>query len=133
MAEENNAEQQFPVAHPVKYPPRNRPTNDLDFSDIHIVQQHEVHYLDPNKAIMFILDGATGLNSPIEGCTSDISGEPAYIYRTDDVELRLTGDELARLITRSLTPDEFFKLAERYGIFHEIHCDFYNENTGEIA
>ncbi|MBC8741700.1 hypothetical protein F6X40_34630 [Paraburkholderia sp. UCT31] len=62
---------------------------------------------------------------------SVLSGMPSYILRTSEIELALAPRELLRLWRRNLRPDEFFKLRDTYGVFFEIHDDFYFEDTGE--
>lgn len=60
---------------------------------------------------------------------SDASEVPGtYMYRTDEVRLNLTFEELMRVITRSLRPAEFLALKAKCGIFHEIHGDFYSDD-----
>jgi len=62
---------------------------------------------------------------------SEISGAPSFQYKTNEVTLQLTEEEIYRLARRDLRPEEFFKLYKAHGIFHEIHDDFYCETTGE--
>ncbi len=61
---------------------------------------------------------------------SDISGRPAYLYRSRDLEVALSRTELYRFMRHNLEPQEFFALAKKYGVFFEIHDDFYDEETG---
>ena len=69
--------------------------------------------------------------APIDGKSSVISGQPAVLYRTDDVAVPLTPEELYRLAAHSLEPSEYSSLRSRYGLFHEIHEDFYDPESGE--
>jgi hypothetical protein len=62
---------------------------------------------------------------------SDLSGEPGYLYRTHDVQILLTKEELCRLVLRRLFPSEALQLLKRFGEFFEIHNDFYDPDTGE--
>jgi hypothetical protein len=59
-----------------------------------------------------------------------ISGHPAVVYAADDVEAPMTTTEVFALVHLSLLPAEYFALRERYGVFHEIHDDFYDLETG---
>lgn len=68
---------------------------------------------------------------PIDGVQSIISGEPAVIYRSDDIEIPMSTEELLRFAAHDLRPEEFLKLRETYGDFFEIHDDFYDPDTGE--
>lgn len=72
----------------------------------------------------------TGLR-PIPGKTSIITGEPAVLYRTQEVEIALTPEELGRLVRRSLTPKEFFAICDAVSCPFELHSDFYDSETGE--
>ena len=45
---------------------------------------------------------------PIPGVRSMFSGKLAVKYRTADVEIALSPDELLRLLARDLWPDEYF-------------------------
>jgi hypothetical protein len=69
--------------------------------------------------------------TPIDGVFSMLSGEPAVIYRTDEMEIPLSVDELVRFMAHDLKPSEFRVLIEHFGEFHEIHDDFYDPDTGE--
>lgn len=90
-----------------------------------------VQEFDPNSLILAILrePGCFGTANP--STPSELSGAPGFIYRTNEVELRLSLDELRRLTLRALNPPEFFALAKAHGIFFELHDDFYDETTGE--
>jgi hypothetical protein len=67
---------------------------------------------------------------PISAMRSMLSGKLAVKYRTADVEIALSPDELLRLLARDLWPDEYFGLRKHFGEFHEIHSDFYDPKTG---
>lgn len=69
--------------------------------------------------------------TPIDGTFSMLSGEPAVVYRTDELEIPLSVDELVRFMAHDLKPSEFRVLIEHFGEFHEIHDDFYDPDTGE--
>jgi hypothetical protein len=112
------------------HPPINRIANSLGFLDIHIEHAEGVIQIDPNTAAKH----AYYRSLPVAGCVaelrSDLTGEPAYRYVTMDVSLNLSLVELYRLIRHDLHPAEFFGLIQKYGVFHEIHDDFYDEETG---
>jgi hypothetical protein len=73
--------------------------------------------------------GQLALGTPLDD--SILSGKPGYRFRTEQVELVLAADEIERLVLRNLTPSEFFHLAARIGVFHEIGGEFYDEETGK--
>ncbi len=108
-----------------QYPPRNRHETGLGVLDIEVVDRLGVWKMDPNRAALVGYKRELALAEPIGPST--LSGEPGYRYRTCDVELVLTRDELFRLLRRDLRPAEVKKLLETFGAFHEIHDDFYDE------
>lgn len=55
-----------------------------------------------------------------------ISGGPAVIYRSDDLEIPLTPEELFRFMKHDLHPSEYVVLRNHFGMFYEIHEDFYH-------
>ena len=113
-----------------RFPPINRVTNDLDVVSIDVQQAGGVTRYDPNRLIMAYFDGALAQLEPIPGVVSVISQKPAVTYTSTEVQIPLTPEELRRLVSRQLKPAEFFALAFQYGVFFEIHEDFYNEETG---
>lgn len=114
-----------------QYPPKNRPTQtDLSILDIEITSTEGRIVYDPNTAAMTAASGQLPLGDPLPDVGSTISGKPAYKFRTTEVEMALTPDELLRLWRRDLRPDEYFKLREVFGVFFEIHDDFYDEEEG---
>lgn len=113
-----------------RFPPKNRTTNALGPIQLQIDYQGGRLELDPNSAIIAVLEGTLAVGAPLAGTVSVISGEPAYLYRTDEIELALTKEELTRLLKRDLKPVEFFVLALTYGVFYELHDDFYEEESG---
>ena len=76
------------------------------------------------------------LGSPVYA--SELSGRPAYVYEVADgfngrrprrtLRLRLTPYELKRMMQLALRPEEYLALFRRYGVFFEIHDDFYFED-----
>ena len=114
-----------------RLPPRNRTETGLRGPlAIEIGDGEAVLRLDPNRAAEIGFKCDLSLGDPRAGA-SDLSGEPAYAYRTAEVELLLTGDELLRLLRRELEPVEFVRLRDKYGLFFEVHGDFYDLGTGE--
>ena len=114
-----------------KSPAKNRPAaSRLNLLEIEVISGRGRELLNPVSIILAAKEGRFDGILPIAGLLSDISNEPALSYRTEQVQLNLTPAEFRRLVTRNLTPDEFFALANRYGIFFEICFDFYNPETG---
>jgi hypothetical protein len=117
-----------------EFPPKNRPdSSSLGVLDIEITSQSGVTVLDPNTAAMTAAEGTLPFGAPLPDLPSTLSGRPAYRFRTDEVEMALAPDELLRLWQRNLHPGEYVKLREAFGIFFEIHDDFYVEETGEAV
>ena len=114
-----------------QYPPLNRPMEtNLSVLHLEITSTQGVKILDPNGAAMTAAEGQLPFGEPLADLPSTISGKPAYRFRTNEVEMALTPDELLRLWQRNLRPDEYFRLREQFGVFFEIHDDFYDEDDG---
>ena len=116
-----------------QYPPKNRVTDssDLGVLDIEVVSALGAERFDPNTIIFTAFAGYLAQLPSVPDIVSDISGEPALVYRTQQVNLYLTPGELHRIVMRSLAPAEMFALRAKYGDFFEIHADFYDARTGE--
>jgi hypothetical protein len=108
------------------YPPKNRVNTGLDEIQCELVTARERRKGDQNAMCI----GARKWSlDPLPDEVSDISDYPAVIFRDgSDLELRLTPWEFRRLMARSLRPDEFFKLRDRYGMHFNWHDDFYNDD-----
>ena len=109
----------------MNYPPKNRLKDSLPICEIVVVDKNEKFTTDPNGAVFAGATGEYPMNEPIPGLFSEISGKPAYKVMFDDMELALSFDELDRLFRRSLKKKEFEFLLNKYGMFHDIHEDFY--------
>lgn len=113
------------------------PTVKLPILRLEVSHDKGVDVFSPNDILMEFadIDDPAGLFPPLTGMgdtvTSVLSGEPAVIYRTADKQIPLTPAELKRLVMTSLEPQEMLKLKEIYGVFHEIHDDFYHPTTGQ--
>lgn len=111
------------------YPPQNRVVNDLGHLEIQIRCAMNTVSLDPNTtADAGYCRAIPGLGEPI-GCSA-LSGTPGFLYRTDEIEVVLSEDELIRLFRRDLQPQEVLSLHQQFGAFYETHDDFYDEVTG---
>jgi hypothetical protein len=115
--------------------PRNRQPEQLPAPFVEIVHAGGTIRLDHNALIMAFFSSSGDQSAygwmPIEGSSSIIDGNPSVIYRSDDVEISLTVEQVAALAGTELDPNEFRILHDRYGSFFEIHDDFYDEVTGE--
>lgn len=112
-----------------KYPPKNRRENPhLSVVEIEIAWQGGSVRMDMNAAAM--AGHRENLNLGEPSFASDITGAPGYEYRSDEVTLALTRDELYRLLRHDLRPAEFLALVQKYGTFYEVHDDFYDEDSG---
>lgn len=132
------------------FPPKNRRRECLPILRKEIEDANGVSVFDPNGLVMALLtdldrllempplaDAGPTSSGPAgsagSGRASDLSGEPAVLYRSDDLEIALTPAELVRYIAHDLAPEEYFALRERFGMHFEIHDDFYDEETGEAV
>lgn len=130
--------------------PKNRRPVALPILRIEIEDANRVQVMDPNRFALFGFrmnqrirrqpeDGRPFIAEvseadelvPLSDRRSDISGEPAVLYRSNDLEIALTPAELARLASLNLAPNEFFALLDKFGMAFEWHDDFYDEDTGE--
>lgn len=88
----------------------------------------------PDLPDKFLLPGSELFNpkalEPLPGLKSLISGNPAVMYRADDLEIALAPEELFRFASHRLRSDEYIALRDRFGMFHEIHEDFYDPDSG---
>lgn len=114
----------------VRYPQKNRPATYGEILDIHIEHAGGVFLTNPNEALKHVYNQTLQLAAPLCDLKSDIDSSPAYRYFAHDVSIALNEEQLHRLIQRRLQPEEFFILAEKYGIFHEINGALYDEETG---
>ncbi|MCE6958084.1 hypothetical protein LAZ40_03310 [Cereibacter sphaeroides] len=105
----------------------------LDFLRIEVVHRNGTEILDPNGILLAMMRGENAHWAADPDRRSLLSGEPALLYRCIDCEIPLSPEELRRLVTLDLRPDEFRKLKQACGIFHEIHDDFYDPETGEAV
>ncbi len=86
---------------------------------------------DPNGFVVAAIKNTLIKHVPIHDVVSDISGRPAVIFRCTQATVRLTPEELHRMAMLSLEPEEFFALWKANdSIFHLIHDDFYDYDTG---
>lgn len=118
-----------------KFPPKNRTKRvDLGPIDIEISGHGKAIMFDPNRLIVALLDDKlfSDLGAPIPTAVegSVLSGKAGYRYSDSDVDMILERGELDRFIRCDLTPEEYFKLRDTYGIFFMIHDDFYDEESG---
>jgi hypothetical protein len=90
-----------------------------------------VAVVEPNAAMMMAIEAEYPVGEPIAGRQSDCSKRPAtHLFRADDVELALSLEELDRFMRFDLRPKEFEALRDKFGIFFQIHDDFYCFGTG---
>ena len=108
------------------------PNSRLGPIDIEIVGAKFVIKGTPNTIIKWALEGLLGAGPGFSDTDPDL-GEAGdvFLYRTDQVALKLPREKMVALLFRDLSPEDFFILHARFGIFHEIHDDFYDPETGE--
>jgi hypothetical protein len=89
--------------------------------------------IDPNTATVLGLECRIPLGDPAAG-SSILSGQPAYRYITDQVDVLLAPEELLRLLRRELAPTEALALRARYDAVDvfEWHDDFYDRSGNAL-
>lgn len=120
------------MTHPT-YPPKNRRSTSLPILRIEIEHSEGIEVFDPNGILMALVREPARLFglAPLPSRASDLSLEPAVLYRADDLEVALSPEELIRLAAHNLAPVEYKALRDRFGMAHEWHEDFYDPDTGE--
>lgn len=96
---------------------------------VHLVDGSGTQLFSPNTLRSAAQAESIRLNRPLG--LSDLSRQPAYLYRTHELQLLLTKGEITRLVLHRLHPTEVLKLRKRFGNFFEIDDDFYDGVTGE--
>lgn len=93
--------------------------------------------LDPNT---FVVSAFRNELSQLDGSLGAPYGksflspqDDGWLYREDDLGVILTVEELRRLALRELLPEHYFGLRHAFGMFHSIHDDFYDEETGRAV
>jgi hypothetical protein len=102
----------------------------MRFLEIQIQDATAQHRFDRNGIVLACVRGEHKTWRPIPDFSSELSSVDAVWYRSEDLQLRLSPDEVYRLVRASLRPEEYYRLRERYGIFFEIQGDFYDPRTG---
>ena len=97
-----------------------------DVLRLEIISGAGVEVFDPNSLALAVMRKRAF--TPAAGQGSDVSSEPALIYRTFEFECRLTPAELNRMVRRALRPTEVHKLIDKHGMRFEWHEDFYDED-----
>lgn len=137
-----------------RFPPKNRVTTTIDFPWIEVEDATAKYKTDPNALVGCVIWAASGERPtdrngyeiskldndavvfnvlelvPRENVPSILSGEPSVVFRHDDMVIDLTPEELLRFISRSLREDEYMALRDHFGMFYDIHCDFYDDRNG---
>lgn len=111
--------------------PKNRPESNggLSSLDMDITSDIGKDRYEPTSLVIAANNGHLSKLEPVTGLKSDISGEPAVLYRTHEIRLQLTPAELSRMALRKLEPHEVKALLMRYGEFYEVLADFYDPVT----
>ena len=116
-------------ATPKTWPAKNRKPESLPAFVIRIASADGVEEFDPVGILDQMLDYQLDF-APLPDERSQLSGEPAIIYRSGDLELRLSPLELRRLVSFDLQNAEFCALRDRYGMAREWHEYFYDPVAG---
>jgi hypothetical protein len=125
-------------ANPGEFPPKNRDFPMLGPIELEIHSgDGKILKLDPNT---FVVSAARNELSQLNGSLGVAYGksvlspeDDGWLYREDDFGVVLTVDELRRLALRDLLPEQYFGLRHQFGMFHSIHEDFYDEQTGHAV
>jgi hypothetical protein len=136
------------------HPPRNRLADDLDLPWIEITDAVKTLRTTSNGLVNCVVWGATGQQprdrhgnlvsqfdgeaavfNPLDLVARDdvpslLSDEPSIQLRMEDMSIDLSPEEFLRLIARELTTDEYMVLRDHFGMFYDIHADFYDDQTG---
>lgn len=137
------------------HPARNRDAVGLDMPWFEITDAERTFRTTPNALVGCVIWGATGeqprdqqgnlidaldngsaiVFNPLDLVARDdvpslISQAPSVRIRMEDISLDLSTEELLRLIARELTVDEYMTLRDHFGMFYDIHADFYDDRTG---
>jgi hypothetical protein len=110
------------------WPEKNRQPESLPALLKQIVTGQGMMEFDPNTLQQVAMEKLAFV--PLHDVRSELSGKPAVIYRSFDLELKLSPAELRRLILHDLHKREFFTLLNRYGMAYEWRGDFYDPETG---
>lgn len=109
---------------------RNRETTALEVLDVRIEHADGARCFDPNQMAMAALQGELLRLAPKPDTYSVLSGQAAFVFRSDDLAVPLTPAEVTRLVALELRESEFFALQARYGAHFMWHDDFYDMRTG---
>jgi hypothetical protein len=137
-----------------QFPPKNRLAETLEFPWIEIDDATTKYRTDPNALVGCVIWMATGQPPsnpdgivvaalpngavvfnplelvPREDVPSILSGGASVGFRHDDMSIDLTPEEFARFVSRMLTPEEYMALRDHFGMFYDIHADFYDDQNG---
>ena len=111
----------------VSHTPRNRQPLKLPVLRIEIHWVGGMSVYNPNTISIAGQDANYPFGQPFKDHPSILSKKPGYLYKSHDLEIPLTLDEIDRFLRLNLRPGEVSKLIETYGIFHEVHDDFYSQ------
>ncbi|MCS4089070.1 hypothetical protein [Rhizobium sp. BK176] len=137
------------------HPPQNRDAVGIDMPWFEITDAEKTFRTTPNALVGCVIWGATGeqprdpqgnviealddgaaiVFNPLDLVARDnipslLSDQPSVQLRMEDMSVDLTPEELLRLIARELTVDEYTSLRDHFGMFYDIHADFYDARTG---
>ncbi len=105
---------------------KNRQPTRLGILEIQIETKEGILEFDPNGLAYAVSQWDWGSPmTPIDNLKSELSGEPAYLVRTDNLQLSLSLSEIDRFFRHDLKKREYKKLLEKYGNFYEISGSFY--------
>jgi hypothetical protein len=114
------------------YPPANRPESPWPYEaiDITLLSAAGLQLFNMITLSRAATEGELEKLVPLDTVKSDISDERAVTLGFPQIVLSLSPAEATRLVRGTLEPEEFFALAEKYGIFYLISYHYYDEETG---
>lgn len=105
---------------------KNRQATSLDTLEIQIETNEGILEFEPNSLAYAVSQWDWDSEMiPIDNLKSELSGEPAYYVRVDDLEIALSLLEIDRFFRHDLKKSEHKKLLEKYGTFYDISSSFY--------
>lgn len=131
IANNNAYNERFTMKNPL-HRPRNRTATALEMLDNQVEHRTGVVTMTPNDIAVMAATGQYPVWEPIDNLVSEMSGEPAFIVRVDDLEMAFSFAEMDRFFRRDLLPEEYSYLVKKFGMFYDIHDDFYTDQGEAI-
>ena len=112
-----------------------------DFLIITVDNGEDLKAFCPNHMLMYMFEKSdlrklmlSSYKSEVEkiGCCDACGKQGDVVYGTTNrdkrLQIALCEDDFERIVFRNLTPEGYLNIVEKFGMFHEIHDDFYTED-----